>query len=68
MSRRARICKRVSENKWRVRKEFCRKRHEHITLHDREVDLRNIRKVKQFREDDESEQEIKEEHNDRIFL
>jgi hypothetical protein len=51
-------------------KGFCRKRHERITRHDREVDLRNIRKAQQFMEDDEPEskqeikEELKEEHNE----
>ena len=47
-------------------KGFCRKRHERITRHDREVDFCNLLKAKQFMEEVEPQvnQKIKEEHNE----
>lgn len=47
-------------------KGFCRKRHERITRHDREVDRWNLRKANQFREEEEPEtkQELEEWHNE----
>lgn len=44
---------------------FCRKKHNRITRHDREVDYMNLLKARQFKEE-EPEQERKEEKAEEI--